>query len=731
MAVSKTISANGSHGHHKFTLTVKETKTDVTKNTSTVSIVFKISPIETGWKWEEYYNHPPKGTVNVNGKSYSWSRSEYDGKTTITLINETQTITHSADGSKSISIGFSCESLSDNYLPGSASASGTLTLTKIARASSFSVSSGTIGVQQKITVTKQNADYTHTITAKAGSYSQTKWCDKKKDTTVYWTPDPVLAQASPKSTSVSVTLILQTYSGNTAIGDPVTKTVSVTIPTKDATGVTGIRCKISSVTFTDVATLPGSTETLEHYFGGYIQNKSKIKAVVATDQSVATARGATSTSARIVANGITYSSNSPSSGTFTITGTNQIINYGEAVNVVTTLTDSRGATDVKSSNIKIYQYSQPAPTVSVGRCAKKTDGTYVDDDGGNYGSVRLNVKFTDLVSQKASHANTAKAKVTYRLSTEQQSQEKPLKPDGATLDSDNYFDVANNTGVNMFFVADESSTYVITTYVKDTVGSSITSTAPLSTAESIMDFPVTGEAMGIGKVVDQGRQSGGNLDIGWNTYIQDTDHTITDAEMRQTGGLYPKLGIATTTKKRLYTVLNRLATPATTSAAGLMSANDKKKLDGIVNATTSAAGLMSAADKTKLNALGTLFPDQGTYGSFSDKTVTSTTTTQYWNKFTLPSDGIWLIHVFVDFPANATGYRYVAMLDSASDGASANTVWQTDSRGAFGSARVRLHLMFIYKSSSSADRVIPIGVAQTSGKDLTARCRYRAVKLSN
>ena len=50
---------------------------------------------------------------------------------------------------------------------------------------------------------------------------------------------------------------------------------------------------------------------------------------------------------------------------------------------------------------------------------------------------------------------------------------------------------------------------------------------------------------------------------------------------------------------------------ATTSAAGLMSASDKTKLNGIDagaqvnpgNATTSAAGLMSAADKSKLNNL--------------------------------------------------------------------------------------------------------------------------------
>lgn len=132
MAVSKTISANGSKGHHKFTLVVKETATSTANNTSTVSITFTLSPVSTGWDWEDHSS--VKGTVTVDGTSYSWACPTYNGSSTVTLVSKTKTITHGSDGTKSISLEFSVSSnTSYSYLPGTASASGTLALTAIPR----------------------------------------------------------------------------------------------------------------------------------------------------------------------------------------------------------------------------------------------------------------------------------------------------------------------------------------------------------------------------------------------------------------------------------------------------------------------------------------------------------------------------------------------------------------------------------------------------------------------
>lgn len=127
------IQANGSKGHHKFILEVNQASQNVTNNTSTVSFTFKIAPIETSWAWEQWGDNI-KYTVTINGTAYTGSIANYDGYATVTLKSGSQTITHNADGTKSISYSFSVTDTSgQSYTCGNASASGTLQLSTIAR----------------------------------------------------------------------------------------------------------------------------------------------------------------------------------------------------------------------------------------------------------------------------------------------------------------------------------------------------------------------------------------------------------------------------------------------------------------------------------------------------------------------------------------------------------------------------------------------------------------------
>ena len=96
------ITGNGSKGHHKFILEVNQTSQNVANNTSIISFAFKIAPIQTTWNWEQwgaYINY----TVNINGTVYSGSIDSYDGYATVTLKSGSQTVSHNADGTKSIS----------------------------------------------------------------------------------------------------------------------------------------------------------------------------------------------------------------------------------------------------------------------------------------------------------------------------------------------------------------------------------------------------------------------------------------------------------------------------------------------------------------------------------------------------------------------------------------------------------------------------------------------------
>lgn len=129
---SKTITATGSKGHHIFDLYVNETSTSTANNTSTVAFTFSMRP--TGYDW--YWSPPSKPvnyTVLINGTNYSGTIYQYTANTTLTIKTGTQTVTHNSNGKKTIDISFSVASLDFAYLPGSASANGTLALADIAR----------------------------------------------------------------------------------------------------------------------------------------------------------------------------------------------------------------------------------------------------------------------------------------------------------------------------------------------------------------------------------------------------------------------------------------------------------------------------------------------------------------------------------------------------------------------------------------------------------------------
>lgn len=126
------ISANGSKGHHKFTLTVTETSTSVENNTSTISFSFKLSPITNGYDWANWTNasRTVSYTVKINGTDYTGTIPNYNGSSTVTLKSGTQTVSHNADGTKTLSFSFVVtDTTGVNYTSGNASANGTLALT--------------------------------------------------------------------------------------------------------------------------------------------------------------------------------------------------------------------------------------------------------------------------------------------------------------------------------------------------------------------------------------------------------------------------------------------------------------------------------------------------------------------------------------------------------------------------------------------------------------------------
>lgn len=126
--ITKTITANGSKGHHKFTLKVNEDRTS--GNSSFISFSFVLSPIQTGWDWNasgvNYY-------ITIGDEEYSGPIYKYNGSSTVTIAGEGGIeIPHETDGTKTIDIAFNVvDSTGYSFTPGNATASSTLELTKL------------------------------------------------------------------------------------------------------------------------------------------------------------------------------------------------------------------------------------------------------------------------------------------------------------------------------------------------------------------------------------------------------------------------------------------------------------------------------------------------------------------------------------------------------------------------------------------------------------------------
>lgn len=127
MALEKTITANGSRGHHKFTLKVVEDRTDT--NNSYLSFTFVLSPIVRNYDWSSWGSRISY-SITIGTNTYTGTIPSYNGTSTVTLKSGTNIqIEHDSDGTKTINVAFNVyDTAGQSYTPGNASASSTFTL---------------------------------------------------------------------------------------------------------------------------------------------------------------------------------------------------------------------------------------------------------------------------------------------------------------------------------------------------------------------------------------------------------------------------------------------------------------------------------------------------------------------------------------------------------------------------------------------------------------------------
>lgn len=500
---TKSISANGSRGHHKFTLNVTENNTSVENNTSHVSWSLILSPIQNGWDW--YYSNQTPVTYNVifNGKTYTGSVMNYNGSATITIASGTETVEHNDDGNKTISFGFSISSLNYDYLPGSANASGNMALTFIARASQPSLVTypentqnvGDFGTTIPIHMNRKSNQFTHTVRYEFGDLSGT--CinaDTGKAATgiengfTWKIPESFMNQI-PEDLSGSGRIYVDTYNGSTKIGTKYSG-FTATVPESVKPSV--------SMTLEDVT-------GVDDIYGSPVKGLSKIKITV----NATPAYSSPIASYQITANGVKYSTKEATTGF--LTGKDSVITV--------TATDKRERPNSDEYEMTVQDYAPPSITALTAiRCNQ--DGT--TNKRGTY----IKATFSAVVYSMGGK-NTAAYSVKYKKTSEPESEFVDLATDanGKKPSSlNNNFAPSNQSFV---FAAAAGNSYDVVVYAVDRHNASnpTTESAKAPTAFAIFSWRgfkntsgIKEDGAGIGKVPEKPNV----LQIGWDTEFEES-----------------------------------------------------------------------------------------------------------------------------------------------------------------------------------------------------------------
>ena len=333
---------SNSSGSLYLNVYVEQGSQSITANTSTVN--WRMTVSRTG----AYYTHNHQGdstlSLNLDGRNvhYSYPTWETSGEE-YTLASGSSTISHNADGTKTLPI--SCTFNPNNGLHGTITVSASLSLTTIPRSSSVSVSVGVIGSSVTININRQSSSFKHTVryawAGKSGTIAT------NVDTSTTWTIPLDFANDIPNSASGTGTVYVDTYSGSTKTGTQST-TFTASVPANVKPTFTGV----------SLSDLNSAAQNLIPKSDTFIQVISNIK--VAFNGAVGSyGSSITGYYAEIVGKNQSTSSNGGSLG---------IMNYHGTIKIRASVSDSRGRwSDTKEVSVTVLEYFAPALSFSIAR----------------------------------------------------------------------------------------------------------------------------------------------------------------------------------------------------------------------------------------------------------------------------------------------------------------------------------------------------------------------------
>ena len=262
-----------------------------------------------------------------------------------------KTVTHSSDGSKSISIG--CEHSTSGSLF-NCDESWTVTLDTIPRASVPTVAPSTVLLsesQNTITVNtnRKSSSFTHTLALTVGTYTETK--TGVGENTTFSIPKTVLADFPANASTIEGSIVCTTKNGSTTIGSAQTVKFTCQID------VSQEHPNIGNITLTDTNQQSAAVESS----GTYIRTASNLHAVIPLSVSGSYTKLA---SAVVQCGNVqrTYSVDN-------LTSTNIIFDYQklDATALVVTVYDQRGTSRATTRTWTLVPYQNLTVVGSVDR----------------------------------------------------------------------------------------------------------------------------------------------------------------------------------------------------------------------------------------------------------------------------------------------------------------------------------------------------------------------------
>lgn len=393
----------------------------------------------------------------------------------------TKTVSHNADGSKSVSISAS-GSMPDTTLTAT-SCSGTVKLNTIPRASTITTAAQkNLGSACAVTWTPLSKSFRYKLQFTLGGWLYTTGAIHPNTTSAYtykgYTLPLTIANQLSSAKTGTMTVVLTTYSDSeatTKVGSSSSKTFTVTVPDNSSTKPT------VTMTLSPVHSLGSAFDSV------YVQGKSKVQA----DLSAEGQYSATIKSYSMSALGKSDTSSPYQSGYLTTSGT---------VTVTGKATDSRGYTGSKTEDITVIAYSNPKILPASGEneiiCAR-CDSSGELSESGTYLKIKAKRSYSKVTSS-GSQKNFCSIRYRYKAESATSYSSWTTILASSSTSSDEI-----ETGALLGGVLLSTKSYMVQVGVIDDIGEEDAITIIIPTDKVYMHRAGSINALGIGKYAEE------------------------------------------------------------------------------------------------------------------------------------------------------------------------------------------------------------------------------------